>query len=172
MRALNSHFLLIDLHSSWQSATHCIKTSNISTSFSAALRRTRGVHTKVSSSNSSIQPLRSPEIRRPHDNWSTPGNGSASVCPNSPSTSSNGSECVPELDLFLELVPVRMRNELYGHEEIGELIEIVMDLGRTPLARFPSGDWVISDEPVKLEDLKHAISKVILFYFMKCFCIN
>lgn len=66
-----------------------------------------------------------------------------------------------ELDLFLELVPLRMRNELFGHQEIGDLIEVVMDLGRQPLARFPSGDWVISEEPVKPEDLRHAISKVI-----------
>lgn len=167
MRALNSHFVLIDLHSSWHSATQipsatlaCIKASNFPTSISAAYRRTRRGHTKISSSNSSIQPIRSPEIRRPHDNWSTPGNGLSSVSSNSASTSTSGSESVPELDLFLELVPVRMRNELYGHVEIGELIEIVMDLGRSPLARFPSGDWVISEEPVKLEDLRHAISKV------------
>ncbi|CAA0820551.1 P-loop containing nucleoside triphosphate hydrolases superfamily protein [Striga hermonthica] len=35
-----------------------------------------------------------------------------------------------------------------------------MDLGRKPIARFPSGDWVVSQLPVKLEDLRHAISKV------------
>lgn len=35
-----------------------------------------------------------------------------------------------------------------------------MDLGRKPLARFPSGDWVISEQPIVHEDLRHAISKV------------
>ncbi|KAK3019160.1 hypothetical protein RJ639_003247 [Escallonia herrerae] len=35
-----------------------------------------------------------------------------------------------------------------------------MDLGRQPLARYPSGDWVISEQLVQLEDLRHAISKV------------
>ncbi|KAL2996234.1 hypothetical protein AAZX31_10G262600 [Glycine max] len=35
-----------------------------------------------------------------------------------------------------------------------------MDLGRKPLARFPSGDWVISEQPIAQEDLRHAISKV------------
>lgn len=65
-----------------------------------------------------------------------------------------------ELDLFLELVPLNMRNKLFHHEEIENLIEVVLDLGRKPLARFPSGDWVISEQLVKLEDLKHAISKV------------
>jgi len=55
-----------------------------------------------------------------------------------------------------------MRNALASHEDIENLIEVVMDLGRKPLARFPSGDWIISDDPVKREDLQYAISKVIL----------
>lgn len=164
MSALNSHFVLIDVHNSWHSATHIPSAtlaylnavSKFST-FSAANRRTGGSHVKVSSCNSS-EVIRSPEIRRPRDNWSAPGNGLSSVSSNTVSTS--GSESVPELNLFLELVPLRMRNELYRHQEIGDLIEIVMDLGRVPLARFPSGDWVISEQPVKLEDLQHAISKV------------
>lgn len=161
MSALNSHFVLIDLHNSWHSATQIPSAtlayfnavSKFST-FSAANRRAFGRH-KISSS---IESIRSPEIRRPRDNWSAPGNGLLPVSSNSVSTS--GSESVPELNLFLELVPLRMRDELYRHHEIGDLIEIVMDLGRVPLARFPSGDWVISEEPVKLEDLEHAISKV------------
>lgn len=65
------------------------------------------------------------------------------------------------------MLPLRMRGELCGHQEIGELIEVVLDLGRKPLARFPSGDWVISEHPVKLEDLTHSISKVILFVLFK-----
>ncbi|XP_050275801.1 protein SEEDLING PLASTID DEVELOPMENT 1-like [Quercus robur] len=95
-----------------------------------------------------------PEIRRPSDRF-FPGNRSPLISPNSASTSRSS-----ELELFLELQPLRMRRELFQHEEFGELIEVVMDLGRQPLARFPSGDWVISEQPVKHEELKHAISKV------------
>lgn len=62
--------------------------------------------------------------------------------------------------MFLELLPLRMRRELAEHEEIRELIEVVMDLGRRPIARFPSGDWIISQQLVNLEDLNHAVSKV------------
>lgn len=58
-----------------------------------------------------------------------------------------------------------MRRELYHHEEIEGLIEVVMDLGRKPLARFPSGDWEILQQPIKHEDLRHAISKVSMIYF-------
>lgn len=65
-----------------------------------------------------------------------------------------------ELDLFLKLVPTRMRDELVKRKGVRELVEVVMDLGRRPIARFPDGDWVISDEVVGLEDLQHAVSKV------------
>lgn len=35
-----------------------------------------------------------------------------------------------------------------------------MDLGRKPIARFPSGDWIISQQAVGVDDLRHAVSKV------------
>ncbi|CAM0905567.1 unnamed protein product [Alopecurus aequalis] len=65
-----------------------------------------------------------------------------------------------ELEAFLEVVPARMRRELALHPEVWDLVEVVMDLGRRPLARFPSGDWVISDQPVTADDLRQAVSKV------------
>ncbi|GFP91835.1 uncharacterized protein ycf45 [Phtheirospermum japonicum] len=168
MRALNSHFVQIDLHASLLSSVHQIpsatfsylqKCESVRPSFSAAIRRTRGRLGKISSSRSPAPEIRSPEIRRPRD-WSTMGNGLLLVSPNTASTSSSGDDVVSDMDLFLEIVPLRMRNELFRHDEIVGLIEVVMDLGRKPIARFPSGDWVISEQPVKPEDLRHAISKV------------
>lgn len=164
MSALYSTFILIDLQSSWYSAkqipnsTFCYLNQSQfpSSTFSAAFRRTRGGRGRFPAASSSIQ---SPGIRRPRER-SGAGNGLSLFSPNSPSTSSSGDEVVSDLDLFLELVPLRMRNELFMHQEIGKLVEVVMDLGRKPLARFPSGDWIISEQPVMLEDLHHAISKV------------
>lgn len=66
-----------------------------------------------------------------------------------------------ELDLFLEMVPPGMRRDLVRHQEIRKLIEVVMDLGRKPIARFPSGDWIMSEQLVGVEDLRQAISKVV-----------
>lgn len=165
MSALNSHFVLVDLNTSWQSINQIpastfayLQTSKIPSSFSAAFRRTRGGTGRISSTrSSSVPPIRSPEVRKPRDRSSL-GNGF--LYPSSNPTSTSQSQVGSELDLFLELVPLRMRNKLFEHSEIGNMIEVVMDLGRQPLARFPSGDWVISDEPVNLEDLRHAISKV------------
>ena len=41
-----------------------------------------------------------------------------------------------------------------------QLLEIVMDLGRPPIARFPHGDRLLSSKPVTRQDLAHAESKV------------
>ncbi|KAG7589952.1 P-loop containing nucleoside triphosphate hydrolase [Arabidopsis suecica] len=65
-----------------------------------------------------------------------------------------------ELRRLLALVPEEIRRKLEKHPEISELIEIVLDLGRKPLARFPSGDFVISDDAVRVKDLEFAVSQV------------
>ncbi|XP_019441375.1 PREDICTED: uncharacterized protein ycf45 [Lupinus angustifolius] len=161
MRALNSHFVLIDFNCSnyvpTSTLTYFKKNSNVISKLSSSFHRTRRSGKGIPSSNSSSAWIPSPEIRRPSDRFLS-GNGSPANSQSTPSTSRP--ESATELEVFLELLPLKMRRELYRHDEIGGLIEVVMDLGRKPLARFPSGDWVISEHPIKLEDLSHAISKV------------
>ncbi|KAB1206172.1 hypothetical protein CJ030_MR7G014345 [Morella rubra] len=70
-----------------------------------------------------------------------------------------------ELDRLLALLPEGMRRRVSEHPELYQLIEVVMDLGRKPLARFPSGDFLLSDLPITAEDLEHATSKVGDFAF-------
>ncbi|KAI4333597.1 hypothetical protein L6164_018381 [Bauhinia variegata] len=65
-----------------------------------------------------------------------------------------------ELDRLLALLPEEMRRRVSKHPELHQLIEVVMDLGRKPLARFPSGDFVISDYPITVQDIEHATSQV------------
>lgn len=170
MRVLNSGFELVDLQSSWNSVYQtqistfvCLKNANFFSPVSAAFDRSRGGRKGITPCRSSVPSIRSPEIRRPADRF-FPGNGSSSNSLTSTSMASISTlgmeQSATELGLFLELVPTRMRNALAHHEEIEHLIEVVMDVGRKPLARFPSGDWVISEEPVKREDLEYAITKV------------
>ncbi|KAA3481585.1 P-loop containing nucleoside triphosphate hydrolases superfamily protein [Gossypium australe] len=154
MRALNSRFVLIDITNNAASWRYRQRHSHFITSARGGAHQ-RPYMPPLKQSQPSV--LRTPQIRKPSDR-TTSSNGSSLDCPN-PASTSRVESCT-ELDLFLEMLPSRMRSELNGHEEIGELIEVVMDLGRKPLARFPSGDWVISEQPVKLEDLKHATSKV------------
>lgn len=65
-----------------------------------------------------------------------------------------------ELGRMLRLLPEEMRRKVNEHEELHQLIEVVMDLGRKPLARFPSGDFVLSDDLITVGDLEHATSLV------------
>lgn len=151
MRAINSHVVLIDLHTtSWQRNTTTTNNNNSNKHFlfpTPLIHRSRGPKPIRS-----LKPYpSSPQIRRPSDRFPI-GNGSAPVV--------SQTETTIELDMFLELLPLEMRRELYKHREIGGLIEVVMDLGRKPLARFPSGDWVISQQPINHDDLQQAISKV------------
>ncbi|KAL0306565.1 UNVERIFIED_CONTAM: protein SEEDLING PLASTID DEVELOPMENT 1 [Sesamum radiatum] len=53
-----------------------------------------------------------------------------------------------------------MRRRVSEHPEYSDLIEVVMDLGRKPLARFPTGDFVLSDHPITMDDIQHATSLV------------
>ncbi|PKA53867.1 Uncharacterized protein ycf45 [Apostasia shenzhenica] len=65
-----------------------------------------------------------------------------------------------ELSRLLVLLPEEMRRRAEDHRELRHLIEIVMDLGRRPLARFRSGDFILSDRPITAEDIHHATSQV------------
>ncbi|GAU39369.1 hypothetical protein TSUD_370270 [Trifolium subterraneum] len=78
---------------------------------------------------------------------------------NSPSTFSEDESDV-ELGRLLSLLPEEMRRRVSEHPELQMLIEVVMDLGRKPLARFPSGDFVIWDYPITVQDIQHATAQV------------
>ncbi|KAF5947397.1 hypothetical protein HYC85_013354 [Camellia sinensis] len=158
MRSLSSHFVLIDLHTSWHAVNQIPNStfSYLKVQIFPLHSHRHFVEHVVGEMGFLRLPLRYHQFG-PRRSAGL-GNGSSSVSLNTASTSR--SEEVSELDLFLELVPLRMKDELFRHPEIGDLIEVVMDLGRQPLARFPSGDWMISEQPVKLEDLLHSISKV------------
>lgn len=81
-------------------------------------------------------------------------------CLNSTNSPSTGDESDVELGRLLSLLPEEMRQKVSEHPEHQQLIEVVMDLGRKPLARFPSGDFVLSACPITFEDLEHATSQV------------
>lgn len=72
----------------------------------------------------------------------------------------DGSE--EELRRLLEILPGELRRRVETHPELPALVEVVMDLGRPPLARFPSGDFLLSHRPISFDDLQHATSQVRL----------
>ena len=65
-----------------------------------------------------------------------------------------------DLDQLLEILPYSIRNPLENHPERKDLIEIVMDLGRRPEARFPSGPEYLSNRTISWYDLDYSIKRV------------
>ncbi|KAG2434063.1 hypothetical protein HXX76_007791 [Chlamydomonas incerta] len=67
---------------------------------------------------------------------------------------------IDELMKLVQLLPASVRSALEDHPQMLELLEVVMDLGRPPLARFPGGDVKLSAAPITAEDLEFAVRQV------------
>ena len=65
-----------------------------------------------------------------------------------------------ELELVLDVLPFRVSAALRQREDLAELLEVVLDLGRLPEARFVSGDAPLSEQEVDAEDLQSVIDRL------------
>ncbi|MDJ0555405.1 MAG: R3H domain-containing nucleic acid-binding protein [Microcoleaceae cyanobacterium MO_207.B10] len=65
-----------------------------------------------------------------------------------------------DLYRLLEIVPEQIRRPLQQHQERNHLIEIVMDLGRFPEARFPSHAEYLSEIPISRKDISYCIERI------------
>ena len=68
-----------------------------------------------------------------------------------------------DLDALLEALPPRVVDPLRTREDLGELLEVILDLGRAPEARFPAGDVVLDSREVEEDDLEYVTSRVSEF---------
>lgn len=69
-------------------------------------------------------------------------------------------EIVDDLEQLLAVLPKRVEEALRKEEDLDSLIEIVLDLGRKPQARFPKRFVDLSEEPVTREELGSVIEKL------------
>ncbi|HEY8498781.1 MAG TPA: R3H domain-containing nucleic acid-binding protein [Limnochordales bacterium] len=69
-------------------------------------------------------------------------------------------EVVDNLAQLLEVLPPHIRAEVEALERLHELLEIVLDLGRQPEARFPDGFVYLSDDFVTREDIDYVVKRV------------
>ena len=65
-----------------------------------------------------------------------------------------------DLDLLLVVLPERIRTSLQELGRASDLIEVVMDLGRMPEARFPDSEVGLSPEETTRDDLQHVIDNI------------
>lgn len=68
-----------------------------------------------------------------------------------------------DLDLLLDVLPSRIQESLREIGRPAELIEIVMDLGRLPEARFTDGEVYLSTDEITAEDVRNVIDKIGAF---------
>ena len=66
-----------------------------------------------------------------------------------------------ELQRLIELLPTRFQDSLQRQPHLHDLIEIVLDLGRQPVARFPQSYVALSGDNVSEQDIETAVSKVM-----------
>jgi stage III sporulation protein SpoIIIAA len=72
-------------------------------------------------------------------------------------------EITDDLGQLLIILPESIRVELEQHPKLGVLVEVVLDLGRYPEARFPDGAEYLSDRVITKADLQFAIDRVGIF---------
>ncbi len=65
-----------------------------------------------------------------------------------------------ELNALLEILPPHIRQPLQQQEDVNALLEIVLDLGRCPEARFPNNDVCLSTQEVSQDDIDYVTSRI------------
>jgi len=68
-----------------------------------------------------------------------------------------------DLEALLGALPLRLLPALRAAPELSELLEVVLDLGRPPEARFSGREIVLSADEVSQEDLEYVLARVSLF---------
>jgi len=68
-----------------------------------------------------------------------------------------------DLDTIIEKLPPRVVEALSRREDRSELLEVVLDIGREPEARFLNESHILSHDEVTEEDLRHVIEQIGAF---------
>ena len=68
-----------------------------------------------------------------------------------------------DLDKLLENLPIFIKNRVSSHPQKEKIIEIIVDLGRRPEARFPSGPEYLSQKIISWQDLDYITKRITRF---------
>ena len=68
-----------------------------------------------------------------------------------------------DLDAMLESLPPHIAQPLRERVDRSELLEVVMDLGRLPEARYPDREIVLSNKEVTDGDIEYIVSRIATF---------
>jgi stage III sporulation protein SpoIIIAA len=65
-----------------------------------------------------------------------------------------------DLQALLDVLPVHISKAVRAAGKSDNLLEVVMDLGRQPMARFTTGEVTVSDQEVTQEEIDHVVSRI------------
>jgi stage III sporulation protein SpoIIIAA len=65
-----------------------------------------------------------------------------------------------DLDALLDVLPLHIREPLYQQPDHSELLEVILDLGRLPEARFPHRELVLNSREVSQSDIDYVVSRI------------
>jgi len=65
-----------------------------------------------------------------------------------------------DLDALIDVLPPRVAESLRSRPNNFELLEIVLDLGRRPEARYPGEEVILSEQEVTQEDIDFVVSRI------------
>ena len=68
-----------------------------------------------------------------------------------------------DLDALLDILPPYIRQPLCQQQDISELLEVILDLGRPPEARFPQREVVLNTKEVNEQDIDYVTSHIDSF---------
>ncbi len=72
-------------------------------------------------------------------------------------------ESLDDTEALLSILPPHIYQGLRRSERVHDVLEIVMDLGREPEARFADSELVLSNVPVSFDEIEHVISRISAF---------
>lgn len=67
---------------------------------------------------------------------------------------------VDDLDTFLRALPPHVQQPLRERDDLSDLLEVVLDLGKPPEARFPGDDLYLNSREVTEDDLQYVIDRI------------
>ncbi len=65
-----------------------------------------------------------------------------------------------DLNQLLGVLPTHIARPLWNHENNHELLEVVMDLGRPPEARFPDKQVILNPAEITQEDIDYVVAQI------------
>ena len=68
-----------------------------------------------------------------------------------------------DIQALINILPAKITEEINNYGNLDKLIEVVMDVGRMPLARYTTGDLLLSEDEITYEDIDGVVEKIGTF---------